>query len=186
MAATAPAGTNSETTAATERIRPWPENPRFWCYQGRPVLLLGGSQDDNLFQIPDLREHLDEMAAAGANYIRNTMSDRRDGGFEVYPFLQLPDGRYDLERWNPEYWQRFDNLLRWTHKLGIIVQIEIWDRFDYSRTNWLSHPYNPTNNINYTYEESGFAPEYPEHPTPVTTASRSSSPRPASATTRSC
>ncbi len=164
MAATAPAGTNGEITAATERIRPWPKNPRFWCYQGRPVLLLGGSRDDNLFQIPDLREHLEEMAAAGANYIRNTMSDRRDGGFEVYPFLQLPDGRYDLERWNPEYWQRFDNLLRWTHKLGIIVQIEIWDRFDYSRTNWRSHPYNPTNNINYTYEESGFAPEYPEHP----------------------
>ena len=58
----------------------------------KPVLLLGGSKDDNLFQIPDLQAHLDEMRAAGANYIRNTLSDRRDGGFEVYPFARAADG----------------------------------------------------------------------------------------------
>lgn len=37
------------------RIQPWPENPRYWQYKGQPVLLLGGSKDDNLFQIPDLK-----------------------------------------------------------------------------------------------------------------------------------
>ncbi|MDO8543017.1 MAG: hypothetical protein Q7S40_21440 [Opitutaceae bacterium] len=68
---------------AAERIRPWPKNPWYWEFRGEPVILLGGSKDDNLFQIPDLKEHLDAMARAGANYIRNTMSDRRDGGFEV-------------------------------------------------------------------------------------------------------
>ena len=151
--------------AATDvRIRPWAANPWFWEYQGKPVVLLGGSKDDSLFQIPDLKEHLDAMVKAGANYIRNTMSDRRDFGFEVYPFKQLSDGRYDLAHWNDEYWQRFENLLRWTHERSIIVQIEIWDRFDYSTERWPPHPYNPKNNVNYSYEESGFAPEYPEHP----------------------
>jgi len=149
---------------AAERIRPWPTNPSFWEYRGQPVLLLGGSKDDNLFQVPDLKEHLDAMARAGANYIRNTMSDRRDGGFEVYPFKQLPDGRYDLAQWNDEYWRRFENLLRWTSERGIVVQIEVWDRFDYSTTHWPGHPYHPKNNVNYTFKESGFAPEYPEHP----------------------
>jgi hypothetical protein len=149
---------------ADDRIQPWPGNPWYWQYEGKPLLLLGGSKDDNLFQIPDLAAHLDAMADAGANYIRNTMSDRVDHGFEVYPFKQLPDGRYDLSQWNPEYWQRFDNMLRWTHERGIIVQIEIWDRFDYSRAQWPLQPYNPRNNVNYTYEESGFAAEYPEHP----------------------
>ncbi len=147
-----------------DRIRPYMKNPRYWQYQGRPVLLLGGSKDDNLFQTPDLKEHLEEIRKAGGNYIRNTMSDRKDKGFETYPFRQLGDGRYDLEQWDDEYWRRFLDMLRWTAERNIIVQIEIWDRFDYSRDNWEPHPYNPKNNINYTYAESGFAEHYPDHP----------------------
>lgn len=157
-------GADARTSADdANRIRPWPVNPRFWQFKGQPVLLLGGSKDDNLFQIPHLREHLDEIRAAGGNYIRNTMSDRNDQGFEVYPFRRLGDGKYDLDQWNEEYWQRFDNLLRWTAERDIIVQIEVWDRFDYSTSNWPPHPYNPRNNINYTAAESGLAAEYPAH-----------------------
>jgi len=33
-----------------DRIQPHVKNPYFWQYAGRPVLLLGGSDDDNLFQ----------------------------------------------------------------------------------------------------------------------------------------
>jgi len=145
-------------------IQPYAANPSYWQYKGKPVLLLGASKDDNLFQIPDLETHLDDMKAAGANVIRNTMSDRKDYGFEVYPFLQLPNGKYDLEQWNEEYWTRFSNMLQWTHDREIIVQIEVWDRFDYTQSRWPPHPYNPANNVNYSYEESGFAPEYPDHP----------------------
>jgi hypothetical protein len=147
-----------------DRIQPWVHNPSYWQYQGQPVLLLGGSKDDSLFQIPDLKEHLDQMKAIGGNYIRNTMSDRRDHDFEVYPFHQRPDGKFDLEIWNEEYWRRFENLLRWTAERKIIVQIEVWDRFDYARGNWEPHPYNPKNNVNYTYAESGFSEHYPDHP----------------------
>ena len=148
----------------SQRIQPWPENPRYWQYKGKPVFLLGGSKDDNLFQIPELKEHLDEMKAVGANVIRNTMSDRPDKGFEVYPFKRLPDGKYDLREWNEEYWTRFENMLRWTAERDVIVQIEVWDRFDYSQERWPLHPYNPANNVNYTHEESGFAATYPQHP----------------------
>ncbi len=152
------------STAAEDGIRPYRQNPWYWQYHGEPVLLLGGSKDDNLFQIPDLVEHLDEIAAIGGNYVRNTMSDRRIGGFEVYPFAQLPNGKYDLNQWNPEYWARFERLLAETHKRKIFVQIEVWDRFDYAREHWESSPYNPKNNVNYTYAESGFRRHYPEHP----------------------
>ncbi len=146
------------------RIQPYDENPYYWQYEGEPVMLLGGSKDDNLFQLPELKEHLDEIAEVGGNYIRNTMSDRQNKGFEVYPFKKLETGKYDLDQWNEEYWQRFENMLRWTSERDIMVQIEIWDRFDYSRENWPPHPYNPVNNINYSYAESGFAAEYPKHP----------------------
>ncbi len=145
-------------------IQPFEENPYYWQYKGDPVMLLGGSKDDNLFQLPELEKHLEEIAEVGGNYIRNTMSDRQDRGFEEYPFKRLDNGKYDLNQWNEEYWQRFENMLHWTYERDIIVQIEIWDRFDYSRDNWPPHPYNPQNNINYSYGESGFEPRYPNHP----------------------
>ncbi len=147
-----------------DRISPWPDNPWYWQYKGQPVMLLGGSKDDNLFQIPDLEAHLDAIRAAGGNYIRNTMSDRRDGGFEVYPYLQLADGSYDLAQWNPEYWARVDRMLALTRARDIIVQIEVWDRFDYSRDNWIGHPYNPANTRSYTAADTGLATTYPKHP----------------------
>ena len=54
-------------------------------------------------------------------------------------------------------------MLRWTTERDIIVQIEVWDRFDYSTQNWEPHPYNPKNNVNYSYPQSGFAEHYPDH-----------------------
>lgn len=148
-----------------EAIQPWPANPRYWQFRGEPVLLVGGSDDDNPFQWPpdQLIPHLDALAGAGGNYIRCTMSDRKDKGFERYPFRQRPDGRYDLNEWDDVYWARFAGFLEATAQRKIIVQIEVWDRFDYARDNWLPHPYNPTNNVNYTYATSGFEPDYPDH-----------------------
>ena len=65
-------------------IKPWPENPWYWSYHGKPVMLMGGSDDDNLFQWPekDLVVQLDRLANAGGNIIRNTMSDRKDKGLK--------------------------------------------------------------------------------------------------------
>ena len=156
-----------DKTLNKDRIRPYSENSMYWQYKGKPILLLGGSKNDNLFQIPDLKEHLDLLASVGGNYVRNTMSDRKDKGFEVYPFKRLPNGKYDLNQWNDEYWNRFENLLKWTGQHDIIVQIEVWDRFDYtdheSFKTWSQNPYNPANNINYTCAESGLLAEYPKH-----------------------
>ncbi len=118
------------STSEEDSPRPWSENPWYWSYRDEPVLLLGGSDDDNLFQWPaeKLVPQLDRIVAAGGNVIRNTMSDRQDHGFKEYPFLRLGNGKYDLNRWNPEYWRRFERLLSETAKRQIVVQIEIWDR----------------------------------------------------------
>lgn len=149
-----------------DRIRPWDDNQWYWQFKGEPVMLLGASSDDNLFQWPAeiLIPHLDSMKNVGANYVRNTMSDRQDRGFELYPFVQLGDGKFDLEVLNEEYYDRFDFFLQETEKRDIIVQIEVWDRFDYSRGPWLNHPYNPKNNTNYSSKESYLDTIYPDHP----------------------
>ncbi len=143
-------------------IRPYSKNPRYWQYQGRPVLLVGGSKTDHLFLLEDLKAHLDEIQAVGGNYVRNTMSQRE--GKELKPHRLLASGKFNLDQWNDEYWRRFENMLKWTAERDIIVQIEVWDRFDYSREYWDTSPWNPGNNVNYGYEETGFRPEYPQHP----------------------
>ena len=59
-----------------DRIQPCPPNPFYWQYKGVPVLLLGGSVEDDLFQINAIAAHLDLLQAVGGNYFRCTMSSR--------------------------------------------------------------------------------------------------------------
>jgi hypothetical protein len=144
------------------RIRPYVLDPRYWQYKSQPVMLLGGSATDHIFLLENLETHLDEMQAVGANYVRCTMSQREE--IELKPHKLLTDGKFDLDQWNEEYWLRFENMLKWTADRDILVQIEVWDRFDYSTDNWDHSPWNPGNNVNYTHEQTGLAAEYPQHP----------------------
>jgi len=146
------------------RIDIYGNNPAYWQYKGKPVLLLGGTKDDSLFQIPDLKAHLDLLKSVGGNYIRNTMSSRNDKGFEVKPFSKLANGKYDLEKWNDEYWNRFENMLKLTQERDIIVQIEVWATFDYYRDHWEVNPFNPKNNINYNAKQTQLPVQVNSHP----------------------
>ena len=143
------------------RIEIYRPNPAYWQYNGKPVLLLGGTKDDNLFQIPGLKEHLDLLKSVGGNYVRNTMSSRDEGN--VWPFKQV-NGRYDLNQWNEEYWRRFESFLKLTRERDIIAQIEVWATFDYYRDIWQRNPFNPKNNINYTAKETGLPEQVNSHP----------------------
>ena len=166
-----------------DRIQPYSENPFYWQYKGEPVLLLGGSFQDNLFNHPTgppdlfppdgtLESHLDLLVSVGGNYVRNTMShrDQPDApeawhrlpeGQNVYLFVRLEDGRFDLDQPNPEYWGRFENFLRMTGERDIIVQIEVWAFHDFFRDDWPEYnPWNPENNVNYTTENTMLQADY--------------------------
>ena len=145
------------------RIKPYGENPFYWQYKGEPVVLLGGSVEDNLFQIADIEAHLDLLHSVGGNYVRCTMSSRDEG--DAWPFEKDPEtGLYDLDKPGQDYWTRFERFLELTSERDIILQIELWDRFDFSREPWQDNPYNPKNNINYTTEESDLKEEINTHP----------------------
>jgi len=152
-----------DKTYNRNRIRPYLRNPRYWQYKGKPVLLLGGTDDDNLFQWTGSRliDQLDLLKSVGGNYVRNTMSDRDEGN--VYAFARVGD-RYDLDTWNEEYSQRLQSFLRLAADRDVIVQIELWDMWDLMRGNWARHPFNPLNNVNYTAAESGLLTEVPFAP----------------------
>jgi len=140
-----------------DRIQPYHINPSYWQYKGKPVLLLGGSDNDNIFQDIGINNQLDSLVEAGGNYLRCTMSSRDSGN--LYPYFQdTESGKYDLNRWNEDYWQSLATFLNATKERDIIVQIEIWATYDfYTRGDkpWYRSPFHSDNNINYNEDESG-------------------------------
>ena len=146
----------------SDRVQVYKDNPRYWKYKGKPVLLIGGSVEDNLFQIPNIKEHLDLLHSVGGNYVRCTMSCRDE--VDVWPFKKVGD-LYDLEQWNDEFWRRFSTFLELTSERDIIAQIEVWATFDYYRNHWEVNPFNPKNNSNYSADETGLLEAVNTHPT---------------------
>ena len=150
-------------TREADRIQPYARNPFYWQYKGVPVLLLGGSREDNLFQIADIETHLDLLQTVGGNYVRCTMSSRDPG--DAWPFERQADTElYDLEQPGADYWGRFERFLKLCAERNIVVQIELWDRFAFTRGPWQDNPYNPKNNRNYDGEESGLVEAIDTHP----------------------
>ena len=137
------------------------ENPYYFTYGGEPTVLLGASSEDNLFQVPGVEHELDRLAAAGGNYVRNTMSSRDRGN--RWPFYE-EGGVYNLDRFDPEYWDRLDAFLAATAARDIVVQIEVWATFDFYREPWTRSPFNPANNAAYTAAESGLPTAVDSHP----------------------
>ncbi|MEW6236355.1 MAG: hypothetical protein AB1656_13290 [Candidatus Omnitrophota bacterium] len=148
---------------AKDRIQPWPKNLHYWQYKQKPILLLGGSDEDNLFNNPSLMEdNFKKMKLCGANYIRCTLSCRDEGN--VWPFAKKDNGLYDLNEFDPKFWDRLENCLREAQAMDVVVQIEIWATFDYYREFWLKNPFNPTLNSNYDSSDAKLVPEWDHHP----------------------
>jgi len=144
-------GCMSKMPAELARIQPFEENPRYWQYKNEPILLLGSTTDDNLFQHKNVDRELDELVSAGGNYIRCTLSSRDSEN--VQPFKKTADGRYDLDQWHVEFWERLRHCLQACYKRDIIVQIELWAFHDFNQKSetphWDNNPWHPDNNINY-------------------------------------
>jgi hypothetical protein len=160
---------STQTLHTDTALKIYEKNPHYWEYKGKPILLIGGSGHDNLFNHPEgLEKHLEVLKKNGGNYVRNTMSSRNPGN--PWAFKKLENGLFDLDQWDEKYWSRFENFLQMCYLRDIIVQIEIWDPWDYFKSEasrgfgpenvgWESCPYNPDLNINYTVEETGLANE---------------------------
>jgi hypothetical protein len=150
-----------------EAIQPYLENQRYWQFRNEPVLLLGGSDQDNLYNHPDIKPegleyHLDLLVESGGNYVRNTMSSRDEEN--IKPYVLTNDGKYDLNEWNEKYWDRFKEFLTLTNDRNIIVQIEIWDRWDFAQKPWENNVFNPKNNVNYNSIDSRLPENINTHP----------------------
>jgi hypothetical protein len=143
---------------AGEGIRPYTGNPMYWQYNGKPTLLLGGMAygEPHLTPKDELVRELDKLKASGGNYMRDTMAVFVKTPVQgVYPFVKHSDGKYDLSKHNPTFWNHVKVFYEETQKRGMIAQVELWDQWEQYKDNWDKNPWNPKNNINYTSSATG-------------------------------
>ena len=139
-------------------IQPYAGNPMYWEYNGQPTLLLGGMVhgEPHLFTKSELISELDKLKAAGGNYMRDTMAIyTKTHVQDVYPFVKRSDGKFDLNQLNPVFWNYVKTFYEETQKRGMIVQVELWDQWEFFKTMWDQGVWNPKNNINYTQSATG-------------------------------
>lgn len=152
---------------------------RYWKYNGHRVLLLGGwnhghnpfidhdtdNDKDNrgVSTTEQIINEMDELADAGGNYLRCVLDPGMAAGTQGFDFCAKSGTKYDLNKMTGPFWKRIEMFISEANKRNIIVQIEVWDRFDLIDGSWGSwpiSPWNPKNNINYTTASSGLDISY--------------------------
>ena len=157
---------------AAEPLRRHPDNPRVAVFRGRPTLLVGSTEHYGAVLNPDFdyRRYLDSVAAAGLNLVRlftgayvekpgdfgirlNTLAPA-SGRFlapwarSETPGYRLGGNRFDLDRWDPAYFERLKAVVGEAAKRGIVAEVTLFSA--YYGSGWESSPLHPDNNVNAT------------------------------------
>lgn len=145
----------------------------YWNYNGKKTLLLGafnhghnpfvdGSVPDTSL-VDDMEEiiaQIQEMVDAGGNTLRCVLDPGSAAYAGIEAYERTVDGRYDLNQPAGPYWERLTAFIAAAAERDVVVELEIWDRFDWFGDNWASNPFNPVNNANYSKEASGLDHSY--------------------------
>jgi hypothetical protein len=148
-----------------------PANPHYFEYQGKPaVLVTSGEHYGALLNLDfDYAAYFAELQSKGLNHTRvfagtyrevpgdfkignNTLAPRPDRFLAPWPRGNTPganDGgaKFDLGRWNEDYFVRLKDLLADAERRGIIVELTIFCPY-YRDSMWDVSPLNAANNVN--------------------------------------
>jgi Family of unknown function (DUF6298) len=146
-----------------------PHNPKLFEFRGRPLVLVTASEhygavinrpfDFERYLAAAAEQHMTlsrlfllfrEMQSA-----RNPNSTcKPDSSDYVTPFVRSGPGRasdgelkYDLDRWNPEYFARLHCFMARASELGIVVEVTLLSN-TYADAVWALNPFNAENNVN--------------------------------------
>ena len=153
-------------------IRLLPENPRYFEWQGRPVVLVASGEHYGSVVNADFDyvKYLNTIQAAGLNHTRLFLGDyvEAPGAFGIVDNPLAPaEGRFlapwarssvpgyarggnkfDLDHWNPEYFTRLHAFLDEAGRRGIVVEAILF----FAGPTLANHPLLAKNNINGTTE----------------------------------
>ena len=149
-------------------IRLHPENSRYFLWQGRATVLVASGEHYGSIVNPDFdfRKYLATIQAAGLNHTRVFLGDYvegpesfgmvdnplapREGRFlapwarSVTPGFARGGNKFDLDQWDPAYFQRLHEFFEEAERRGIVVEAVLFfigPGYDFS-------PLNPKNNVN--------------------------------------
>jgi hypothetical protein len=156
---------------AQEAIRLNPENPKYLLFRGKPLALVSASEHyGSVINRPfDYEKYLDDAAVHHITMTRTFLLYREmqsarnpsspckpESPDYIAPFVRKGPGKamdgepvYDLDAWNPEYFERLHKFLDAASKRGIIVELTVFSN-SYSPDTWALNPLRTENNLQHT------------------------------------
>src|SRR5262249_38631102 len=167
-----------------------PENPHYFLFRGKPTILVTSGEHYGAVLNADFDyvQYLDTLQASGLNLTRTFTGGtyvEPPGAFKIKDNTLAPaSGRYlapwarsdqpgyagggnkfDLARWNDDYFRRLKDFVAQAGERGIIVEVNLFCPF-YEEAQWQLSPLHPSNNVNgmgsnvartdvYTLDKSG-------------------------------
>jgi len=152
---------------AQDAVKVSPENPKYLVFRGKPLVLISASEHygsvinrpfDYEKYLADAAEHKMTMTRTFLLYrelqsARNPSSPcKPDSPDYLSPFVRSGPGKaldgepiYDLDQWNPEYFERLHHFLDAASKKGIVVELTVFSN-TYATSVWALNPLRADNN----------------------------------------
>jgi hypothetical protein len=148
-----------------------PENGHYFLFRGKPAVLITSGEHYGavLNRDFDFVKYLDTLRADGLNMTRtfsgaycepsgafniasNTLAPARDRFLPPWARSDTPGypnggNKFDLTRWNPEYFARLKQFVSAAAERGIVVEFTLFCPF-YEEAQWKLSPQNAADNIN--------------------------------------
>jgi len=162
------------SAAPAQPIRLHPKNPHYFLYRGKAIALVTSGEHYGAVINADFDYHkyLAELATGGLNYTRlfggsyrevpaksfgiqrNTLAPAPGRFVAPWARSETPGyegggNKFDLDRWNPEFFARFHDFLSEAAKRGIVVEVTLFSSH-YQEMQWKVGALNPANNVNGT------------------------------------
>ena len=161
--------------AASDPLRLDPENPHYFRFRGAPTIVITSGEHYGAVLNEDFEfyRYLNTLAREGMNGTRlwvgaycepedafniahNTLAPLPERLRCPWPRSASPGyanggNKFDLDRWDPVYFQRLHDFVAQASRRGIIVEVNLFCPF-YEEKMWRLSPMNPANNT------SGIAP----------------------------
>jgi hypothetical protein len=157
-------------------IRLHPKNPHYFLFRGKAIALVTSGEHYGavLNADVDYKKYLATIDSDGLNYtrifggsyvevpaksfgiLRNDLAPQPNRYIAPWVRSETPGyagggNKFDLTKWNPEYFQRYHDFLADASKRGIVVEISLFSSH-YDEMMWKISPFNPSNNVNNTTE----------------------------------
>jgi hypothetical protein len=151
-----------------------PANTHYFLFRGKPTVLITSGEHYGavLNADVDFHKYLATIDGDGLNYtrifggsyvevpaksfgiLRNDLAPLPNRFIAPWMRSDTPGyagggNKFDLTKWNPEYFQRYHDFLEDASKRGIVVEISLFSSH-YDEMMWKISPFHPSNNVNNT------------------------------------